>query len=212
VEGREFSVETITRDGSHQVLGITEKLTTGPPGFVELGHQFPARLPTAIAQRIDEAVVALLDLVEHRWGPAHTEVRVTPAVEVVIIESQTRFGGDQIWKMVEVVTGVPLGAATAAGLLGMPEPAKPARAGGAAIRFLGYENAQVHEVAGVEEAREAAGVERVEIRARPGQRLGPLRDSWSRQGYILATGADTEEAARNVDAARGLLRVSLTPL
>lgn len=212
VEGPEFSAETISRDGRHQVLGITEKLTTGPPGFVELGHQFPARLPTTIARRIDEAVVALLGLVEHQWGPAHTEVRVTPAGEVVVIESQTRFGGDQIWEMVELVTGVPLGAATAAALLGRPEPAKAPRAGGAAIRFLGYENALVHEVAGIEEARAAAGVERVEIRVQPGQRLGPLTDSWSRQGYILATGADTDEATRNIEAARALVRVSSTPL
>ena len=43
VLGSEVSVETLTVGGEHEVLAITEKLTTGPPNFVEIGHQMPAR-------------------------------------------------------------------------------------------------------------------------------------------------------------------------
>ncbi len=43
--GPEYSVETLSRDGRHQVVGITEKLLGQPPYFVEVGHHHPAPLP-----------------------------------------------------------------------------------------------------------------------------------------------------------------------
>ena len=45
VTGREVSVEGMTLDGKTTILTITDKLTTEPPFFVELGHSEPSRLP-----------------------------------------------------------------------------------------------------------------------------------------------------------------------
>jgi biotin carboxylase len=211
VTGRELSVETLSLDGGHQVISVTEKLTSGPPSFIETGHQLPARLEQAQAGAVSEVVLRLLEAVGHRWGPAHTEVMLTPAGVPVLIETQTRFGGDQIWEMVELVTGVRLAAATVAGLFGLDQDGRvPAGAGGAAIRFFAYQDAVVEAVDGVRAARAAPGVRRVEIRAAPGTKLGPLRSSWDRQGYVLATGADTDEAVRRAERAAGLIRFTLT--
>lgn len=41
VTGREVSVEGMTVDGKTTILTITDKLTTEPPFFVELGHSEP---------------------------------------------------------------------------------------------------------------------------------------------------------------------------
>ncbi len=211
VTGHELSVETLSLDGRHQVIAITEKLTSGPPSFIETGHQLPARLDQAQADAVRGVVLRLLDLVGHRWGPAHTEVMLTPAGVPVLIETQTRFGGDQIWEMVELATGVRLAAATVAGLFGLDRDGRvPASAGGAAIRFFAYQDAVVEAIDGVSAARAAPGVRRAEIRATPGTKLGRLRNSWDRQGYVLATGADTDEAVRRAEQARDLIRFTLT--
>ncbi|MGX1562496.1 ATP-grasp domain-containing protein [Streptomyces sp. NPDC055506] len=202
VAGPEVSVETLTLDGKHEVLAVTEKITTGPPAFVETGHQLPARLTPTVQEKVASTVTALLDALGHRWGPAHTEFRIREDGAPVLIETQTRFGGDQIWQMVELVTGVPLAAATAAAMLGAEGTARvPARARAAAIRFFSYENTVVRGLGDVDAARALPGVVTVRVAASEGQRLGRLEGSGSRQGYVLASGDDVEEAVARAEAA-----------
>jgi biotin carboxylase len=200
IEGPEYSVESFSREGRHHILAITEKLTTGAPNFVETGHQMPARLSRAMHECIRETVCAFLDLIGQEVGPAHTEIRLRNGVPF-IIESQTRFGGDQIWELVWMTTGVHLGAETGRVLLGLPaldiSPAVPA----AAIRFLIPSNCKIELVTGCDEAMASEGVIRVENRLKAGKQLGLLTGSWARQGYVLAVGETIEEAIRHAESA-----------
>ncbi|MEU5053684.1 ATP-grasp domain-containing protein [Streptomyces sp. NPDC021096] len=200
--GREVSVETLTLDGEHEVLTVTEKITCGPPSFVETGHQLPADLAPAVTEAVTATVTGLLDALGHRWGPAHTEIMIREDGTPVVIETQTRFGGDQIWQMVELVTGVRLAAATAAAMLDASGPVRGApAAGGAAIRFFAHENTVVRAVGDPDAARSLPGVVDVRVSARPGRRLGPLTGSGARQGYVLAVGDDRQEAVVRAEAA-----------
>ncbi len=200
--GREVSVETLTLDGKHEVLTVTEKITCGPPSFVETGHQLPADLAPAVTEAVTATVTGLLDALGHRWGPAHTEIMIREDGTPVVIETQTRFGGDQIWQMVELVTGVRLAAATAAAMLDASGPVRGApAAGGAAIRFFAHENTVVRALGDPDAARSLPGVVDVRVFARPGQRLGPLTGSGARQGYVLAVGDDRQEALVRAEAA-----------
>jgi biotin carboxylase len=208
VTGREFSVESITRNGIHEIVAITEKQTTGAPGFVECGHNLPAQVDDVTAESMHATVTRLLDAVGHVWGPAHTEIMLTVDGCPVVIESQTRIGGDQIWEMVELTAGVRLAGATVAAMLGIAEPqsAKP-RAGGAAIRFFVPTHSRVVAVDGVEAACGHPGVIRVDMRAKPGDVLGGLASSWSRQGYVLAVGTSPANAIATVEEAFDLVRI-----
>ncbi|QHA88461.1 ATP-grasp domain-containing protein [Serratia rhizosphaerae] len=132
--GDEFSVETLSLDGAHRILGITRKYTTGAPHYVETGHDFPALLSPEDERRIAEAVLWLLQALGHRWGPAHTEVKLD-GQHLQFIETQTRFGGDQIWEMVWGVTGIHQAAATIAAMAKVTLPATPAAYQRMAIRF-----------------------------------------------------------------------------
>lgn len=211
LEGPEFSVESVSQDGKHEIVMVTEKCTFGTPGFVELGHQMPARLDGAEREAIDSLVLRFLDVIGQRTGPVHTEVRLTPAGPR-LIEAQTRVGGDQIWEMTELVTGVDMIAETLAGLLGLPAPARTPRARAAAIRFLAFENTTVTEVRGLDEARRAPGVLRVLCTLAPGRTLGAVVSSDSRQGYVLCEGEDTPDAVAKAEAARDLVRIERAPL
>ena len=48
IGGTEYSIESMSKNGHHEIITITEKLTTGAPHFVESGHTQPARLPADI--------------------------------------------------------------------------------------------------------------------------------------------------------------------
>lgn len=194
VDGPELSVETLTLDGRHQMVAMTEKRTSGPPHFIEIGHCVPARVSDVLRSKIEAMVGDLLDLVGHRAGPGHTELRIAADGRPVIIETHTRAAGGQIGELVELVRGVNLNQATCAHLLGFDLPPGPSRAPAAAIGFLAYESMIVGEVRGVERARAIPGVVRVECRLRAGQSLPALASAKDRQGYVLAVG-DTPEAA-----------------
>lgn len=208
--GLEYSVESMSRDGVHEIVMITEKVTTGLPRFVELGHQLPARLDEADRTAIEKLILAFLNLIEQRTGPAHSELRLTPAGPR-LIEAQTRTGGDQIWEMCELATGVDLIAETLTALLDLPAPARVPRAKAAAIRFFGYEDSTIVGVAGVADARRAPGVHRMVCSLAPGRELGPLNSSDARQGYVLSIGDSTDDALAKAHSALALVRVDRVP-
>lgn len=206
LDGPEYSVESLSKHGQHEVVMITEKITTDSPHFIELGHQVPARLSSTEWAQVSAQVIELLDLVNQRTGPAHTEIRIT-SDGPRIIESQTRIGGDQIWEMTEIVTGVDMMGETIAALLGIAAPPRTVVAPAAAIRFFALENQKVIKVANLEQAAAAEGVLRLHCTIKAGNEIGPLKWSESRQGYVLCTGQSVDAAMRNAEHARSLVQV-----
>jgi biotin carboxylase len=211
LDGPEYSVESLSRNGVHDIVMITEKVTTESPHFVELGHHLPARLDAATWAEISQLVTGVLRLIGQSTGPAHTEVRLTRSGPK-IIESQTRAGGDQIWELCQMVTGVDLLSQTMAGLLELSLARPAAQAKAAAVRFFGYQNARVVQVQGLASAQEVPGVVRVLCTLQPGQELGALRSSASRQGYVLCQADSTDAAVAGARAAHDLVRVTVEPL
>ena len=203
-EGPEVSVESQTVDGNHEIVAITEKITTEKPRFVETGHQAPARLPEAQAATIRVEVSKFLDAIGHELGPAHTELRLT-CDGPRIIESQTRPGGDFIWEIVLLGRGVDFVKETFELITAAPAAQRASRApgaGAAAVRFFADGSGKkVRSIEGLEAAAGLPGVVRVSCSAKPGDVFGPVRSSDDRQGFVLATGATTEEACRNVERA-----------
>ena len=96
IAGREVSVEGISYMGKHYVVQITDKDNSGAPHFVELAHHQPSSLPLEICQRIKNVVAEILTKVGFVNGSSHTELKVTEAGEIYLIEVNPRGGGDHI--------------------------------------------------------------------------------------------------------------------
>lgn len=106
VEGNEISVESISYDGNHYVLQITDKVTTGEPYFVELEHHQPSSLPSDVQDKIRMLVPLALDALHITNGATHTEIKITPDGYLKIIEIGARMGGDFIGShLVKLSTG-----------------------------------------------------------------------------------------------------------
>jgi biotin carboxylase len=204
LRGPEFSVETITANGTHHVVGITAKRLGRPPHFVEMGHVHPAPLAQEAKSEIAELVVTFLDATGYRFGPAHTEVILTEAGPR-IVESQARFGGDRIPLLVELASGFDMEAAVFAALAGRSiEPPPAVRY--AAISFFDFGTGHVQAIDGVEEVSTLPYVHALKLKTRAGRTLPPVTSSATRHGYVVVAAATEQEADERLVDARARLR------
>ncbi|MEV0963734.1 ATP-grasp domain-containing protein [Streptomyces sp. NPDC049910] len=205
LRGPEFSVETLTREGRHLVVGVTAKRKTPAPAFVETGHVFPAPLPDADADAIGELVTAVLDAAGYRFGPAHTEVILTDGGPRVV-ESQARLGGDRIPALIRLATGFDIEGAVFDLLVGgTAEPAPAERT--AAISFFAFPPGRITRLEGVADLEALPHVHGVRFPFAEGDVLPPTRHSGSRHGHVIVTGGTAEEAERLAAETKALLRV-----
>lgn len=106
VEGREISVESISFEGKHYVLQITDKVTTDAPFFVELEHHQPSTLPVDIKSRVKAIVLNALTALHIQYGASHAELKITKDGDIRVIEIGARMGGDFIGSdLVKLSTG-----------------------------------------------------------------------------------------------------------
>ena len=63
IPGREISVESLSYNGQHTIVQITDKDSSGPPHFVELGHHQPSSVSEENKERIKKCIRFILDAV-----------------------------------------------------------------------------------------------------------------------------------------------------
>lgn len=105
--GQEFSVESLSYQGEHYIIQITEKITSGPPHCVELGHHQPAAISKDLKDKIRKAVSSGLSAIGVDNSTCHTEIKLI-GNDIYLIEFNARPGGDHIaWPLTELSTGYP---------------------------------------------------------------------------------------------------------
>lgn len=107
ISGKEISVETLSYEGCHQIIQITDKESSGAPHFVELGHHQPASLSQTVYNKIHLIIPQLLNVVGIDNGASHIEMKVDKFDRVYLIEINPRGGGDNISNvLVQLSSGV----------------------------------------------------------------------------------------------------------
>ena len=106
ISGVEVSVESISWQGDHYILSITDKVTTGEPYFVELEHHQPSMLSDDIQERIKKETLKALSALNIKYGASHSEFKIKEDGQVYAIEVGARMGGDFIGSdLVKLSTG-----------------------------------------------------------------------------------------------------------
>lgn len=137
MDGDEVSAEVFAVAGDIQVVQITDKITTGAPHFVEMGHTQPSALSQSTQEEIRRVAVAAVKALGITDGPAHVELKAT-ATGVKIVELGARLGGDFIaTDLVLMSTGVDMVRQTIEFALGNKAEIIPTRHRFAAIRYVG---------------------------------------------------------------------------
>lgn len=209
-EGPEYSVEMFCAGGEAVCVGVTQRTTTALPYFVETGHLFPAVLPPAAGAELAESARQALKAIGFELGPAHVEVRLTPAGPVVI-EVNGRLAGGMIPELVRAATGIDLLDQHLRAATGRPLALKADRARHAGLRFLtATETGVLAGITGAAEAARVPGVESVVTTGTPGRTVRPPQDAYDRLGHVLAVGSTPREVEAALDTATALIRVETT--
>ena len=92
-EGIQYSVETISSNSKHQIIGITKEFFSNPPYFAEIEQLFPVSLNHELTMKIEKLIIQTLNALDVQVGACHIELRITPDERITIIEVASRMGG-----------------------------------------------------------------------------------------------------------------------
>ena len=194
VEGPEVSVESFTVNGETDIIAITDKLTTQPPYFVELGHSEQSQFDEDTKTKIKETARKAIKAINIKDGPSHTEIKITSRGPIVI-EIAARLGGDFITsKLVPLATGVDLIDCSIKQAIHEQVDLSRKFDRGAAIRFITADEGTIIDMEGIEEAEKIEGVYEISIYKKIGDTVNGLKSSNDRIGHIIASAEKAREA------------------
>lgn len=201
IAGTEASVESISWQGEHSILAITDKVTTGAPHYVELEHHQPSVLSEDVQKYIRTLIPMALDVLDIQYGAAHSEVIVDAHGKVWITEIGARMGGDFIGShLVHMSTGYDY-------MQGVVEIAtntfhniETSRQRYAGVKFL---NPAVGQVAAIESRGNMFPfIVESEVFLEVGQMTAPARHSGERGAYFIYRSDESRVQTRVEDIVR----------
>lgn len=208
MEGTEVSVETITVDGKTEIVAITDKLTTGMPYFVEMGHSIPSTLSTASCDAIAVAARSAVNAVGIKLGPAHTEIILTKNGPK-IVEIGARLGGDNITThLVPLATGIDMVECCIKIALGEKIKLPVKKSGGAAIRYFPSKPGRLHSIC-LPDRELNPNIQEIVFTKNIGDIVNPIKSSNDRIGYVIAKGETPSQAILNCENAIRSTNISI---
>lgn len=209
LQGPEFSVEVMVVDGVPHVLQITDKITTGAPHFVEMGHTQPTSQPQYVQKKIKDLACRAVKAVGINVGPAHVEMILTEQGPKMV-ELGARMGGDCITThLVPLSTGVDMVAATIKLACGEEADVVSKWKKGAAIRYFETPVGVLKSIDGVEKAKSIPGVEEISFVHDIGETLGEIGSSVDRIGFVIAQGKTINDAIEICEKAQSLINIKI---
>lgn len=209
MEGPEVSVETLSIDGECHVIQITDKLTTGAPFFVEMGHSQPTQLPADVAEDIRGIAVMAVNAIGIMNGPSHTEIKATRN-GAKIVELGARLGGDCITThLVPLSTGVDMVKCSIQIALGEECDWQSKRDNGSAIRYLDSHKGKLISVNGISVARRLDGIQEVDIVKGISSQINDIESSTDRVGFVIAKSENALRAIQLCEKARNVIEITI---
>lgn len=209
MEGPEVSVEVMVVDGEPHVLQVTDKITTGAPHFVEMGHTQPSRLGSVNVARISDLAKRAVNAVGINCGPAHVEIMLTQDGPKMV-ELGARMGGDCITThLVPLSTGIDMVRNTLEIACGIETDIEPKFAKGAAIRYFNTGVGTIKAISGIEEAKGIPGVKEISFVKNIGDKVGNIDSSLDRVGFVIAQGDSADDAEAICEKALSMISISV---
>lgn len=211
MNGPEVSVETLSIDGICHVIQITDKVTTGAPHYVEMGHSQPTKLDKKIVEQISEIAKAANKAVGIENGPSHTEIIVTNEGPK-IVEIGARLGGDNITThLVPLSTGVDMVACCIKIALGEKPDIRHKYNRGAAIRYFNQKAGIIESIIGIDEAKKLSGIQQISIVHGVGEKITDVNSSGARMGFVIAQDENVDKAIEDCKRALDMIQVNIKP-
>lgn len=201
MEGPEVSVETISKDGICNVIQVTDKITTGAPYFVEMGHSQPSQIEYSIVKKIKKVAIDANRAIGITDGPSHTEIKITKDGPK-IVEIGARLGGDNITThLVPYSTGVNMVEASINIAIGEEIDIKKKFDLASAIIYKKCDLGKIIEITGISEATKVAGIKDIKIIHGVGDYSAVIKNSNDRVGYAISQHDTVKQAINSCETA-----------
>lgn len=209
MEGPEVSVETLSINGECHVIQITDKITTGSPYFVEMGHSQPSQLPEKIIEQIIQVAKAANKAIGIKDGPSHTEIKVTKDGPK-IVELGARLGGDNITThLTPLSTGVDMVEACINIALGIATNINKKCNKASAIKYFSTPVGIIKSINGIEDAKDVYGVNEIRFIRNVGEPTHTIKSSVDRIGYVISQAGSAEEALNICEEAMKKIKIEV---
>lgn len=207
MEGPEVSVETLSIQGVCHVIQITDKLTSGVPFFVEMGHSQPSLLESNVQEKIRQVTIAANSAIGIKNGPSHTEIKVTKEGPKVV-ELGARLGGDNITThLVPFSTGVDMVECCIRIALGEQPEYISKYNKASAIRYFETSEGYIKDIVGMDTAEQIPGIKQVSIVHGAGYHAGIIKNSIDRVGFVIAQSDTVENAVESCNKAMKVIKI-----
>ncbi len=207
LQGPEFSVEVMVIDGEPKVLQITDKMTTGAPHFVEMGHTQPTCQPMDVQERIKDLACRAVKALGINVGPAHVEIILTNNGPKMV-ELGARMGGDCITShLVPLSTGIDMVEATIRLACGEHPDITPKYSKGSAIRYFETKNGLIESIHGIDAAKAIPGVKEVSFVHHVGEIINDIDNSADRIGFVISQATTATEAISICERAMAQVKI-----
>lgn len=199
IEGPEFSVEIIIWNNEINVLTVTDKLTTGAPHFVELGHSQPSKFSPVEVELVVKAAISGCKALHLTNCVAHAEVKLQQG-KPYIMEIGARLGGDFIsTELVHLSTGIDMVGAAIQVALGEEPDLTPKHAPqGVAIRYFTPRPGVLKSI-DFSKCHIDSSVYQLEVYKKPGDIISEVTSSLDRSGHVITIGKNVEDAVAYAD-------------
>jgi carbamoyl-phosphate synthase large subunit len=194
IDGKEYSVESLTSNGKTFIIQITEKIITPYPYTVEIGHIQPAELTIKEKIEVEQLVIKAIIALGINNSASHTELKIT-ANGPVIIEIGARLGGDFIASYLTYAsTGINMDEGAVNIALG-DEPAISQKTHKySCIKYLELPVGKVvKSLSNYKELVMSPEVVYALIYLKEGQIIYPITDSAKRAGFVIVRGESRSE-------------------
>ena len=209
MQGPEVSVETISYKGICHVIQVTDKITTGVPYFVEMGHSQPSSLDKETIEKIKKVAINANKAIGIENGPSHTEIKVTKDGPKVV-ELGARLGGDNITThLVPYSTGVNMVEASINIALGQEINIRKKFEKASAARYKKCDIGKIIKITGVKEAEEVNGIKNVEIVHGLGEQSREIKSSNDRVAYVISQNDNISNATKSCEKALEMIKIEV---
>lgn len=208
MEGPEVSVEIIVQNGIPFVAQVTDKLTSGEPYFVEIGHSQPSHFDGDVLENIKNVARNAAVAVGLKNSIAHAEIMVTKNGPKMV-EIGGRMGGDSISEqLIMLSSGYNLSEANINFAFGKEYVVSQIEHYPfSAVRFVTPENGIIKDIKGIEAAELVEGIFEINMMANIGDSFNDSTDNSQRVGYVIAYGTTRDKAVEACEKAKNLISI-----
>lgn len=190
MQGFEVSVEIMIKNRIPYVIAVTDKITTGAPHFVEMGHSQPSKLKEEDINKIKDVAIRAVNSIGITRGPAHVEMMLTESGPK-LIELGARLGGDYITShLVPLSTGVNMVEAVIKESCGDDFDITHRFSKASMIKYFTSKYGTIKKIHGIEDAKRLPGVVEVSFMKKEGDYVGNIRSSNDRIGFVIVQESD----------------------